>query len=162
MKKLLSIAMILMAALSLSAQDYPTLANGSEAPDFTLVNTDGKQVSLKSLRGKWVVLDFWGSWCGWCIKGIPQMKENHAKLSEKVTFVGIDCRDTKEAWLAAVAKYELPGLNLWAGDDYKELCTAYKVAGFPTKLIIDPKGKVRNTTIGEDPAFYTTLNELVK
>lgn len=161
MKKLLSLIVILSACLSACAQNYPTLANGSEAPAFSLVDTKGKQVTLESLRGKWVVLDFWGSWCGWCIKGFPQMKENHKKYGDKVTFVGIDCRDTREVWLAAVKKYELPWLNLWAGEDYQTLCRKYMVQGFPTKLIIDPEGKVRNTTVGEDPSFYDVLDKLV-
>ena len=46
---------------------------GSVAPDFTLNDINGKPLTLSSLRGKWVVLDFWGSWCVWCIKGMPQM-----------------------------------------------------------------------------------------
>ena len=50
-------------------------ADGIEAPDFTLNDINGNPLTLSSLRGKYVILDFWGSWCGWCIKGIPQMKE---------------------------------------------------------------------------------------
>ncbi|MDE6296743.1 MAG: redoxin domain-containing protein, partial [Muribaculaceae bacterium] len=46
-----------------------------EAANFTLPDLDGKKVSLSDFRGKWVVLDFWGSWCGWCIKGFPALKE---------------------------------------------------------------------------------------
>lgn len=162
MKKLLSLLVIMTACLSSAcAQGYQSLPEGKPAPDFTLVDTKGKQVSLKSLQGKWVVLDFWGSWCGWCIKGFPQMKESHKALGDQVTFVGIDCRDSKETWLAAVEKYELPWLNLWAGEDYKELCVKYMIAGFPTKLILDPKGNVRNVTVGEDPAFYDTLRALL-
>ena len=49
------------------------------APDFTLNDINGKPLALSSLRGKYVVIDFWGSWCGWCIKGIPKMKEYYAK-----------------------------------------------------------------------------------
>ncbi|MBR5325385.1 MAG: TlpA family protein disulfide reductase, partial [Prevotella sp.] len=46
-----------------------------EAPDFELNDINGKPLKLSSLRGKYVVLDFWGAWCRWCIKGIPEMKE---------------------------------------------------------------------------------------
>ena len=51
------------------------IVEGAEAPDFTLNDLNGQPLSLSSLRGKYVVLDFWGSWCGWCIKGIPDMKK---------------------------------------------------------------------------------------
>ena len=50
-------------------------AAGIEAPDFTLKDIEGNDLALSSLRGKYVILDFWGSWCGWCIKGMPKMKE---------------------------------------------------------------------------------------
>ena len=65
-------------------------ATGVEAPDFTLNDINGKPLSLSSLRGKHVVLDFWGSWCGWCIKGMPQMKEYYAKYKDKLEILGID------------------------------------------------------------------------
>ena len=52
---------------------------GVVAPDFTLDDINGKPFTLSSLRGKYVVLDFWGSWCGWCIKGMPDMKKYYEK-----------------------------------------------------------------------------------
>ena len=55
-----------------------SIAEGQMAPDFTLKDLQGNDLSLSSLRGKYVVLDFWGSWCGWCIKGIPDMKKYYA------------------------------------------------------------------------------------
>lgn len=160
MKKLAALLVALIATVSSFAQ---APAEGSKAPDFTLPDTAGKEVTLSSLQGKWVVLDFWGSWCGWCIKGFPQMKENYEKLNKQVTFVGVACGDKKDAWEAALKKYELPWLNLWndpEGDN--AILKTYGIQGFPTKLIIDPKGVIRNITIGEDPEFYNVLDSLLK
>lgn len=163
MKKLLTVlTLFLSVVVGVKAQN-PGLADGSAAPDFTLVDKNGKTVKLSDMRGKWVVLDFWGSWCRWCIKGFPQMKENHSQLKDKVEFVGVACRDSKEAWLKALDQYALPWTNLWADEEaYPKIAADYKLRGFPTKLIIDPKGIVRNTTIGEDPEFYDTLRALIK
>ena len=64
------------------------------APDFELPDLQGNPLKLSSLRGKYVVLDFWGSWCVWCIRGIPAMKEAYTKHKDKMEILGIDCRDT--------------------------------------------------------------------
>ena len=85
-----------------------TMKEGIPAPDFTLKDINGNDFALSSLRGKYVVLDFWGSWCGWCIKGFPEMKKAYAKHRDKVEFVGVACNDTETKWKAAVAKHELP------------------------------------------------------
>ena len=134
-------------------------ATGVEAPDFTLNDINGKPLSLSSLRGKHVVLDFWGSWCGWCIKGMPQMKEYYAKYKDKLEILGIDCNDTEEKWKAAVAKHALPWLNVYnargAGDITKKL----GVAAFPTKIAVDPEGKVIGTFVGETDDIYTALDK---
>ena len=136
---------------------------GSEATDFTLMDINGKPLALSSLRGKWVVLDFWGSWCVWCIKGMPKMKEYYAKYQDKLEILGVDCNDTVEKWKEAVAKHELPWLHVYwdkeKGDNPLEL---YHVDSFPTKIIINPEGKVAKVVVGESPAFYEFLDEVLK
>ncbi len=134
-------------------------AEGREVPDFTLNDLNGNPLSLSSLRGKYVILDFWGSWCGWCIKGIPQMKEYYQKYKGKFEILGIDCSDTDEAWRKAVAENELPWLHVYNPED-GDVPELYGIQGFPTKIIVDPEGKIYKTVVGEDPAFYTLLDEL--
>lgn len=133
--------------------------NGSPAPDFTLTDIKGKPLSLSSLRGKYVVLDFWGSWCGWCIKGIPEMKKYYEKYAGKFEILGIDCNDTDAAWRAAVKKHELPWLHVY-NPKSSNVLKDYAVSGFPTKVIVDPNGNIVKTVVGEDPAFYEYLDSL--
>ena len=143
--------------------NWENMKPGVQAPDFKLRNLDGEYMTLASLlasfKGKYVLLDFWGTWCGWCIKGIPDMKEYYAKYKDRIEFVGIDCRDTEEKWKEGVAKHELPWTNLYNGDG-QEIVIAYGVQGYPTKIIIDPEGKIVEAFLGEDPALYKKLDEL--
>lgn len=134
---------------------------GLEAPVFTLNDLEGKPLALTSLRGKYVILDFWGSWCVWCIKGFPQMKEYYQKYKGKFEILGIDCNDTEDKWKAAVKKHELPWLHVYCPKE-STLLSDYGITGFPTKIIIGPDGKIFKTIIGEDPAFYTLLDDLFK
>lgn len=133
-------------------------AAGVMAPDFTLQDIHGKPLTLSSLRGKYVLLDFWGSWCVWCIKGMPQMKEYYKKYAGKFEILGVDCNDTEEKWKAAVEKHQLPWLHVYNPKDSKVLAD-YGVQGFPTKILIGPDGKIVKTIVGEDPSFYTFLDE---
>ncbi|MBR1502626.1 MAG: TlpA family protein disulfide reductase [Prevotella sp.] len=131
------------------------------APDFELPDLQGNPLKLSSLRGKYVVLDFWGSWCIWCIRGIPHMKEAYGKYKDKMEIVGVDCQDTEEKWKAAVEEHQLPWLQVRCPDDQLQtLAQQYNVEGFPTKAIIDPEGRLVKVVVGEDPAFYTFLDEL--
>lgn len=131
------------------------------APDFTLPDLDGKKVSLSDFRGKWVVLDFWGSWCGWCVKGFPALKEAYKKYGDKIVVIGIDCNESEEDWREGVKRHQLPWLNLYNGHDTK-LYTDYKIEGFPTKAIINPEGKLVDLTTGEDPSFFERLAAFVE
>ncbi len=132
---------------------------GVEAPDFTLNDIDGNPLTLSSLRGKYVVLDFWGSWCGWCIKGFPEMKEAYAKYKDKVEFLGIDCNDTEQKWKDAVEKNELPWLHV-RNADAEDVTKLYVIQGYPTKMVVDPEGKIAHIIVGESPEFYSCLNKL--
>ncbi len=135
-------------------------AAGVVAPDFTLNDINGKPLSLSSLRGKYVILDFWGSWCGWCIKGFPEMKQYYEKYKGKFEILGVDCNDTEEKWKKAVADNALPWLHVYNPRTDRKVLDDYAIQGFPTKIIIDPQGKIAKTVVGEDPAFYTFLDEL--
>ena len=172
---LLSLTVTLLAACANKAKPaqttesaQPTVAveaaaeaDGDLAPDFELPNLQGATTKLSGLRGKYVVIDFWGAWCIWCVRGIPNMKEAYAKYKDKMEILGVDCRDTEEKWKAAVKEHELPWKQVRCPDDkFRALMEQYSVEGFPTKVIVDPKGKIVKVVTGEDPSFYTFLDSL--
>lgn len=170
---LFSLAITLMAACGNKPKaDNPAPAedeavevaiDGDMAPDFELPNLQGSTTKLSSLRGKYVVLDFWGSWCIWCIRGIPNMKTYYAKYKDKMEILGVDCRDSEDKWKAAVDEHQLPWLQVRCPDDkLQTIATQYNIEGFPTKVVVDPNGKIAKVVVGEDPAFYTYLDELFK
>lgn len=134
-------------------------AEGRQVPDFTLKDIKGNDLSLSSLRGKYVVLDFWGSWCVWCIRGVPKMKEYYQKYAGKFEILGIDCSDTEEAWKEAVEEHGMPWLHVYNPKD-SELLSQFGIQGFPTKIILDGEGKIVKTIVGESPDFYDKLDEL--
>ena len=136
-------------------------ADAGLAPDFELPDLQGNPLKLSSLRGKYVVIDFWGSWCIWCIRGFPHMKEAYAKYKDKMEILGVDCNDTESKWKAAVEENKLPWLHVYCPMDAK-VTDDYGITGFPTKIVIAPDGKIYKSIVGEDPAFYTMLDELFK
>ena len=74
--------------------------------------------------------------------------------------LGVDCNDTEAKWKAAVEKHQLPWIHVYNPKDSKVL-SDYAVQGFPTKIVIDANGKIIKTIVGEDPAFYTLLDEVL-
>lgn len=137
-----------------------TMKEGIPAPDFTLKDVNGNDFALSSLRGKYVVLDFWGSWCGWCIKGFPEMKKAYAKHKDKVEFVGVACQDTEAKWKAAVAKHALPWTNVF-NSRTDNVDVTYALKAFPTKVVISPEGIIVKIVVGESADFYTYLDKLL-
>lgn len=132
-----------------------------QAPDFTLPDVEEGPFKLSSLygKGKYIVLDFWGMWCGWCVHGIPQMKEYYAKYKDRVEFVGIDCNEPEQTWRKGLEKHQIPWVGVWAGND-RSVQSAYGVEAFPTKIVIDPSGKIVKRFEGESEEFYQYLDSL--
>ena len=148
-------------ALVKQEKEAAITAEGTEAPDFTLNDVNGKPITLSSLRGKYVVLDFWGSWCRFCIKGFPAMKEAYAKYKDKVEFLSIACNDTDASWKAALDKHRLPWLNV-RNETPDNISKRYGIPGYPTKIILSPEGKILKKVVGETPEFYAYLDKLFK
>lgn len=142
-----------------SANRTDTVEIGKTAPNFTLNDLQNKPFTLSSIQGKYVVLDFWGSWCVWCIKGFPKMKEFYSKYKDKLEIVGIDCNDKMDAWKAAVEKHQLPWKQVKSEDAKTEV--AYAVKGYPYKIVIAPDGKVLRIFIGESENFYQYMDEIM-
>lgn len=132
-----------------------------QAPDFTLPDVQGKSFKLSSLygKGKYTVLDFWGMWCGWCVQGIPKMKDYYEKYKGWVEFVGIDCNEPEKTWRKGLEKHQMPWIGVWAGND-RGVQTAYGVEAFPTKIVIDPSGRIVRRFEGESEEFYKFLDSL--
>lgn len=131
---------------------------GSRAPRFNLPNDIGEKISSESFKGKYVVLDFWGSWCGYCIKGFPKLKEYQEKYKDKAEFIHIGCRDDIKVWQATIDKLDIGGIHLFAEDDV--VPDKFGVQGFPTKNIIDNEWKIVFKTIGTDEDFYARMDEI--
>lgn len=138
------------------------LKEGQPSPDLTLEDTNGNNFTLSSLfgKGKYVVVDFWGSWCTWCIKGFPKMKEYYGKYQDKLDIVGVSCYDKEDGWKAAVSKNQLPWTNVFSPDGTTEV--RFGVTGYPYKVLIAPDGKVLGCFLGETEDFYKMLDEKLK
>lgn len=137
-------------------------AEGVAAPGFTLRDIDGKMVSLDSLRGKTVLLDFWGSWCIPCLKSIPHLKEIYARYKDKgLEIVSIACNDTDEAWRAAVKRTGMSWISLFNGEGADDAAKAYGIMAFPTMLIISPEGVILKRATGENEEFFNYLESIL-
>ena len=138
---------------------------GDAAPDFKLKTSQGKDLALSELKGKWVIIDFWGSWCGWCIKDFPAMKKFYAANKKKIEILGVNHNDTYDRWRAAVNGNGLTWINVHnpeANTDDNDPVVLYGVTGFPTKVVVDPDGKIFDISVGYKENYYDELLKKIK
>ncbi len=132
---------------SLYAKDL--LQPGTTAPEFTLKALDGTSHSLSSLKGNYVVLDFWASWCPDCRKDVPRLKELHDKYSNVATFVSISFDEKKENWRKYVEENDMDWLHLSELKKWKEteISKLYNIKWIPATYILDRNGDIILATV---------------
>lgn len=135
---------------------------GQEAPDFTLNSPEGKPVSLSSLRGKYVLIDFWASWCGPCRMENPNVVRMYDKFKDKgFDIYGVSLDDNEKSWKAAITKDNLKWQH---GSELKKwnsgVAQTYGVNAIPATFLIDKDGKIIAKNL-RGPALESKLTELL-
>ena len=136
---------------------------GAQAPDFSLADTTGKKQSLSSLKGKYVLLDFWAAWCGPCRDENPNVVQAHRKFKDKgFTVLGVSLDRDKKSWLKAIRSDELAwnhvsDLKFWASD----AAVLYGITSIPRNFLLDPNGKIIARDL-RGPALQEKLKEIFK
>ena len=119
-------------------------AIGSEAIEFTQADTSGKQVSLSSFKGKYVLVDFWASWCKPCRMENPNVLSAYERFKAKnFTVLGVSLDRSRDAWIKAIqddklAWSQVSDLKFWSNS----VAQQYKIQQIPQNFLIDPNGKI--------------------
>ena len=139
------------------------LVMNQPVPMFTVTGVDGKQISLSQLKGRYVLLDFWATWCGPCMAEMPFVKDIRKKYpAEKLAMVGISADTGKEQLLAGIRKKTLTWPQYL--DSGTKIGTLYSVASIPTMILLDKEGKMifHSANLQSDPNTLSKLLENVK
>lgn len=136
---------------------------GQSAKDFVQNNTEDKPVSLSSFKGKYVLLDFWASWCGPCRSEHPSMKMAYQKFKNKgFEIIAVSMDNKKDAWLKAIAEDGVPWTQVSDLKGTKNQVTLmYGVSAIPQNFLIDPDGKIIAKSLRGDE-LEKKLTELIK
>ena len=139
------------------------IAIGQPAPEIALADPKGKIITLSSFKGKYVLVDFWASWCGPCRGENPNVVQAYEKFKKKnFTVLGVSLDESKEDWEDAI---KADNLNWQHISDLKKwestVVSTYKIEGIPYNVLVDPNGIVIATEL-RGPALEETLKKYIK
>lgn len=125
--------------------------NSMTVPDFSLTDTEGNQHTDESTKGKYLIVNFWASWCPPCLKEIPAFVEFYEKNQDKVLILGLDYEQTDQQAIADftdqfMVNYPIILFDKENGPQFSEFGD---ILGMPTTYIYDPKGNLIDSHMGE-------------
>ncbi|HEX7333479.1 MAG TPA: redoxin domain-containing protein [Pyrinomonadaceae bacterium] len=129
--------------------ENPRRARENFAPDFSFTSSEGEHITLDDLRGKVVLLDFWGTWCPPCVESVPELRNLHKRYSKEgspFVLIGISSDGDEDEWKEFTAKNKM----IWPQylDKDRRIQRAFGVRSFPTYIVIDHEGVVRFQSSG--------------
>jgi thiol-disulfide isomerase/thioredoxin len=144
-------------------ESVASASGGAEAPTFTLLDTAGKAISLASFKGKYVLLDFWASWCGPCRAENPHVVKLYSEYKNKgfTAFsisIDTDSKGGKDAWKKAIME---DGLTWPQVLDDGKISKTYHITSVPQNFLINPEGKIIGKNLVRDE-LDAKLKELLK
>lgn len=144
-------------------QQKSALKLGQPAPDFTLPDQDGKMISLSSLKGKYVLVDFWASWCGPCRQENPNVVAAYKQYSNKnFTILGVSLDKAKEPWLKAIKDDQLTWTHVSDLKYWESIVVPmYNIQGIPFNVLLDPQGNIVATNL-RGSSLQAKLSEVIK
>jgi len=141
-------------------EDLKKVIVGNPSPEIICKDIDGVQINLKEFNGKFVCLDFWGSWCAPCKRGIPEMKAYYKKYNGKLQFIGIACNDNESDLKKVIKDNDVQWTQILNEKNY-DLSSKFAIEAYPTNIILDKNGIVIGIYKGEKPEFYQKIDELM-
>ena len=130
--------------------DNPRRAREDYAPEFSVRTLQGETVSLSGLTGKFIVLDFWATWCPPCRASVGELKELTRKYPrDRVVLISVSADKEEDKWRDFVAKKEMDWHQY--RDPEGSIQRTFGIHAFPTYIVIDPQGIVRQKIVGENP-----------
>jgi thiol-disulfide isomerase/thioredoxin len=158
MKRTVLIIGFLCAVVTSSKAQVVGTDVGDIAPEIDLPDTKGNKIALSSLRGELVLVDFWASWCGPCLKEQPELLKLYHAYPTQLAIYGVSMDTKKAAWIAAIAKQKLPwtqvsDLKYWSSP----VVSDYRLQSVPLNFLVDKNGIILAKNI-----HGNALNEMVK
>lgn len=166
-KKTTQYALIALAFLALAYAVYkyrmPRFSAGDKAPDFTVTLLDNKPVKLSDFRGKYVLLQFWGSWCGPCRRENPSLVNMYNKYHEKgFEILSIGLEGDRRQWLNALEHDDMTWTTQ-AMESYQfdgPVTKQYNIKSIPATFLINPEGRIMGVNLQPEYINYMLSEKL--